>query len=61
MQAAEIELKFPVADVRAFRAAVEALGFTLVTERTFESNTLYDTEDRQLRGAAADSAAARVR
>ena len=49
MQAAEIELKFPVADVRAFRAAVEALGFTLVTERTFESNTLYDTEDRQLR------------
>ena len=49
MQAAEIELKFPVADVRAFRAAVGALGFTLVTERTFESNTLYDTEDRQLR------------
>ena len=49
MQAAEIELKFPVADVRAFRTAVEALGFTLVTERTFESNTLYDTEDRQLR------------
>jgi adenylate cyclase class 2 len=50
MQAAEIELKFPVADVRAFRAAVGALGFTLVTERTFESNTLYDTDDRQLRG-----------
>jgi adenylate cyclase class 2 len=49
MQAAEIELKFPVADVQAFRAAVEALGFSLVTERTFESNTLYDTEDRQLR------------
>ena len=49
MQAAEIELKFPVADVRGFRTAVEALGFSLVTERTFESNTLYDTEDRQLR------------
>ena len=50
MQAAEIELKFPVADVRAFRAAAETIGFSLVTERTFESNTLYDTEDRQLRG-----------
>ena len=49
MQAAEIELKFPVADARTLGAAAEALGFTLVTERTFESNTLYDTEDRQLR------------
>jgi adenylate cyclase class 2 len=49
MQAAEIELKFPVADVRALRAAAVALGFELVTERTFESNTLYDTDDRQLR------------
>lgn len=50
MQAAEIELKFPVADVRRLRAAAEALGFELETERTFESNTLYDTVDRQLRG-----------
>jgi adenylate cyclase class 2 len=50
MQAAEIELKFPVADVRRFRADAEELGFVLVTERTFESNTLYDTSDRQLRG-----------
>jgi adenylate cyclase class 2 len=50
MQAAEIELKFPVADVRALRAAAFELGFELVTERTFESNTLYDTGDRQLRG-----------
>jgi adenylate cyclase class 2 len=50
MQAAEIELKFPVADVRQFRADAEELGFVMVTERTFESNTLYDTEDRQLRG-----------
>jgi adenylate cyclase class 2 len=49
MQAAEIELKFPVADVRAFDATAGALGFMLVTERTFESNTLYDTADRQLR------------
>jgi adenylate cyclase class 2 len=49
MQAAEIELKFPVADVRALRAAAFELGFELVTERTFESNTLYDTGERQLR------------
>jgi adenylate cyclase class 2 len=50
MQAAEIELKFPVADVRRFRATAEALGFTVVTERTFESNTLYDSAERGLRG-----------
>ena len=50
MQAAEIELKFSVTDVRALRSAADRLGFRLVTERTFESNTLYDTADRQLRG-----------
>ncbi len=49
MQAAEIELKFSVSDVRALRSAADRLGFRLVTERTFESNTLYDTTDRQLR------------
>ena len=49
MQAAEIELKFSVADVRALRAAASDLGFKLVTERTFESNVLYDSPDRQLR------------
>jgi adenylate cyclase class 2 len=49
MVAAEIELKFPVADVRRFRATAEELGFVLVTERTFESNTLYDTAERALR------------
>jgi adenylate cyclase class 2 len=50
MQAPEIELKFTVVDAEALRAAAVALGFALVTERTFESNTLYDTADRQLRG-----------
>ena len=50
MQAAEIELKFCVADVEALRSAADGLGFRLVTERTFESNTLYDSADRQLRG-----------
>jgi adenylate cyclase class 2 len=49
MQAAEIELKFSVADVRALRSSADALGFKLVTERTFESNVLYDSPDRQLR------------
>jgi adenylate cyclase class 2 len=49
MQAAEIELKFSVQDMRALRSAADALGFTLITERTFESNVLYDTTDRQLR------------
>ncbi len=49
MQAAEIELKFSVQDIRALRSAAGALGFALVTERTFESNVLYDTADRQLR------------
>jgi adenylate cyclase class 2 len=49
MQAPEIELKFPVVDMRALRNAAVELGFTLVTERTFESNTLYDSADRTLR------------
>lgn len=49
MQAAEIELKFSVADLPALRSSADALGFKLVTERTFESNVLYDSPDRQLR------------
>lgn len=49
MQAAEIELKFSVADIRALRSTADALGFRLVTDRTFESNVLYDSPDRQLR------------
>ena len=49
MQAPEIELKFAVDDVSAFRKTVQGLGLRLETERTFESNTLYDTPDRSLR------------
>lgn len=49
MQASEIELKFPVADPSAFQALLPALGFHLDTCRTFESNTLYDTPNRDLR------------
>jgi adenylate cyclase class 2 len=49
MQAAEIELKFCVEDIDAFRSAIKELGFRLVTERTFESNVLFDTSERRLR------------
>ena len=50
MQAPETELKFPVPDIAAFRSAVNRLGLQLRTERSFESNTLYDTASRDLRG-----------
>ena len=49
MQAAETELKFLVSDQAALRARAIELGLQLQTERTFESNTLYDTPDRTLR------------
>jgi adenylate cyclase class 2 len=50
MHGTEIELKFSVTDARRLREQVGALGFTLVTERTFEENTLYDSAERRLRG-----------
>lgn len=50
MHAPEIELKFSVVDTQALRLRAESIGFELVTDRTFEGNTLYDTADRQLRG-----------
>jgi len=49
MQAAEIELKFPVADPQALQARLLHLGFHLTTPRTYEHNTLYDTPGRHLR------------
>ena len=49
MQAPEIELKFSVDDIAAMRSAVNRLGLALRTERSFESNTLYDTPNRDLR------------
>jgi adenylate cyclase class 2 len=49
MQAAEIELKFPVADPQALQARLPHLGFHLTTPRTYEHNTLYDTPNRDLR------------
>jgi adenylate cyclase class 2 len=49
MQAAEIELKFPVSDPESLQKNLHQLGFHLDTPRTFEHNTLYDTPDRTLR------------
>jgi adenylate cyclase class 2 len=49
MQAAEIELKFPVGDPQALQARLPPLGFHLETPRTFEHNTLFDTPARDLR------------
>jgi adenylate cyclase class 2 len=49
MQTAEIELKFPIADLNRLQSQLPALGFQLDTPRTFEQNTLYDTPSRALR------------
>ena len=49
MQAPETELKFPVTNIEVFRSTVGSLGLQLRTERSFETNTLYDTPGRDLR------------
>lgn len=49
MQSAEIELKFRVASLPDLESRLRQLGYRLDTPRTFESNTLYDTPDRQLK------------
>lgn len=49
MQSAEIELKFPIADLARLQLSLPGLGFLLDTPRTFEQNTLYDTPGRTLR------------
>ncbi len=47
--ALETEIKFPVADLAGLDSRLQAAGFRLVTPRSFESNVLYDTPDRQMR------------
>jgi adenylate cyclase, class 2 len=47
--AIETEIKFRVADIEALTLRLQAAGFHLETARSFESNTLYDTADRQMR------------
>jgi adenylate cyclase class 2 len=49
MGAIETEIKFRVADTAALESRLGEIGFRLITPRSFESNTLYDTPDRQLR------------
>jgi adenylate cyclase, class 2 len=49
MGAIETEIKFRVADAAKLQGQLTSLGFTLVTPRSFESNTLYDTAERSLR------------
>jgi adenylate cyclase class 2 len=48
--AVETEIKFRVADLDDLRDRLEAAGFRLETPRSFESNVLYDTPDRRMRG-----------
>jgi adenylate cyclase class 2 len=48
----ETEIKFRLntpADLDGLNQRLEAAGFTLHTPRSFESNVLYDTPDRQMR------------
>ena len=50
MVAVETEIKFRIAGVAELTGRLTAAGFHLETPRTFESNILYDTPDRRLRG-----------
>jgi len=48
----ETEIKFRLdqsADLAGFNARLQSAGFALKTPRSFESNVLYDTPDRQMR------------
>jgi adenylate cyclase class 2 len=51
MQAMETEVKLRVLDREVFEQKLPALGFTRVTARTMERNTLYDTPARGLRNS----------
>jgi len=45
----ETEIKFRVANLGALAQQLQSAGFRLETPRSFESNVLYDTPDRQMR------------
>jgi adenylate cyclase, class 2 len=51
MQAMETEVKIRVPDRDALARKLPPLGFTRVTARALERNTLYDTPDRRLRNS----------
>jgi adenylate cyclase, class 2 len=46
----ETEIKFRIADVAEMHQRLISAGFRVQTPRSFESNVLYDTPDRQMRG-----------
>lgn len=48
--AIETEIKFRVDDLEGLAKRLEEAGFRLETPREFESNVLYDTPDRAMRG-----------
>ncbi|HET6170659.1 MAG TPA: class IV adenylate cyclase [Terracidiphilus sp.] len=48
--AIETEIKIRVDDLAGFEGRLRAAGFRLETPRQFESNVLYDTPDRKMRG-----------
>jgi adenylate cyclase class 2 len=45
----ETEIKFRAEDLPGLAHRLQAAGFRLQTSRSFESNVLYDTPDRQMR------------
>ena len=47
--AIETEIKFRIADLSSLAQRLQAAGFRLETPRSFESNVLYDTQDRLMR------------
>jgi len=49
----ETEIKFRVTDLPRLARRLETTGFKLQTPRSFETNVLYDTPDRQMRGRTA--------
>ena len=53
MSGVEIEVKFRVENIQKLEEKLRGLGFRVVTPRTFERNTLYDTPDRRLRNQQA--------
>ena len=47
--AIETEIKFRISDLSSLAQRLPAAGFRVETPRSFESNVLYDTPDRQMR------------
>ena len=47
----EVEVKIAVPDLAAIAARLDELGFHPVSERLFESNTIWDTPERSLRAS----------